>query len=131
MKRAFLALTVIIACLTACKKDGPDPNEVMGQAAKIYYEYLIQGKYDAYVDGFYQPDSIPESYREQLVTNAKMFAGLMNEQHNGLKSVTIASAKADTARHTGHAFLMMCFGDSTREEVVVPMVEHNGNWMLR
>ena len=131
MKRTFISLAAILLAFSACEKKGADPNEVMGRAAKIYYDYLVEGKYDAYVDGFYQPDSIPGSYREQLVTNAKMFAGLMKEQHKGLKSVALASAKADTARHMGHAFLIMSFGDSTREEVVVPMVEHRGTWMLR
>lgn len=131
MKRAFFSIFALAACLSACNKSGIDPNEVMGQAAKVYYEYLIHGKYEAYVDGFYQPDSIPDSYREQLVANAKMFAALMDEQHKGLKSVSVASAKADTARHVGHAFLILCFGDSTREEVVVPTVEHKGAWMLR
>jgi hypothetical protein len=27
--------------------------------------------------------------------------------------------------------LMLCYGDSTSEEVVVPMVERNGRWMMK
>ena len=131
MKRKIVLSAVALLMLAACEKKQINPNEVMGNAAKIYYGYLIEGKYDAYVDGFYQPDSIPGSYREQLITNAKMFAGVMKEQHKGLKSISLSSAKADTAHHTGHAFLIMHFGDGSKEEVVVPMIEHQGNWMLR
>ena len=114
MKRKIVLSAVALLMLAACEKKQINPNEVMGNAAKIYYGYLIEGKYDAYVDGFYQPDSIPGSYREQLITNAKMFAGVMKEQHKGLKSISLASAKADTAHHTGHAFLIMHFGDGSK-----------------
>ena len=131
MKRTLLFISAALLLLAACGRKQPDPGEVMDRVAKAYYDYLIQGNYEAYVDGFYQPDSIPGSYREQLIANAKMFVGLMDEQHKGLKSVSLASAKADTARHAGSAFLIMQFGDGTKEEVLVPMTEHNGNWMLR
>ena len=131
MKKTLLFISAALLLLAACGRKQPDPNEVMGRVAKAYYDYLIQGNYEAYVDGFYQPDSIPGSYREQLIANAKMFVGLMDEQHKGLKSVSLASAKADTASHAGSAFLIMQFGDGTKEEVLVPMTEHNGNWMLR
>ena len=32
---------------------------------------------------------------------------------------------------TANAFLMLCFGDSTIEEVVVPMVKHEGKWLMK
>lgn len=131
MKRKTLLSAAVLLMLAACGKKHIDPNELMGNVAKLYYGYLVEGKYDAFVDGFYQPDSIPGSYREQLITNARMFAGVMDGQHKGLKSVSLTRAVADTARHTGHAFLIMHFGDGTKEEVVVPMVEHQGNWMMR
>lgn len=102
-----------------------------GTPAKAYYDYLIEGKYEAYIDGFYQPDSIPGSYREQLIVNAKQYAAQMKEDHGGLAAVKVAGAKADTARHTGHAFLVLCFKDSTKEEIVVPMALVEGNWMMK
>ena len=127
MARASLALT-IASCNNA---EQAKPEEMVGRVAKTYYDYLIEGKYEAFVDGFYRPDSIPGSYREQLIANAKMYMGQLDDDHKGLASVQIAGAKADTARHAGHAFLLLCFKDSTKEEVVVPMVLNKGNWMMR
>ena len=46
-----------------------DPADVAAQVAKQYYDYLLEGKYEAFVDGKYRPDSIPGSYRDQLVMN--------------------------------------------------------------
>ena len=109
----------------------PDPADVAAQAAKQYYDYLLEGKYDAYVDGQYRPDSIPESYRAQLIMNAKMFMGQQQREHRGIKETRIVNAVADTARHEANVFLVFCYGDSTTEEVCVPMVEQNGLWQLR
>ncbi len=100
-------------------------------AAKVYYDYLLHGDCAAYVDGFYRPDSIPESYREQLIVSAKQYVGQMKTDHQGLVSVEAAGARIDTAKHVGEAYLMLGFGDKTKEEIVVPLVLHNGNWMLR
>ena len=52
-----------------------------------------------------------------------MFAGVMKEQHKGTEKHQSCQRKADTAHHTGHAFPIMHFGDGTKEEVVVPMIE--------
>ena len=117
---------------SSCSPAKPqNPNELAVRAAKVYYDYLIAGNFEAYVDGFYRPDSIPGSYREQLIVNAKQYVGQIKDDHSGLAAVHAVSAKTDTARHVGRAFLMLCFGDSTKEEIVVPMVLHGGNWYMK
>ena len=108
-----------------------DPADVAAQVAKQYYDYLLEGKYEAFVDGKYRPDSIPGSYRDQLVMNMKMFMGQQEREHRGIKEARIVNAVADTARHEANVFLVFCYGDSTVEEVVVPMVESQGIWYLR
>ena len=83
------------------------------------------------IDGFYRPDSIPESYREQLIVSAKQYVGQMKKDHQGLVSVEAVGARTDTAKHVGEAYLLLGFGDKKKEEVVVPLVLHDGCWMLR
>ena len=119
--------------LASCGNKASDvsPDELAARAAKLYYENLLHGKCEAYVDGFYRPDSIPESYREQLIVSAKQYVGQMKKDHQGLVSVETAGARVDTAKHVGEAYLLLGFGDKTKEEIVVPLVLHNGNWMLR
>ncbi len=126
----YLFGLVLLLQLTACGHS-PGPEEVAAETAKAYYEQLLHGKYDQFVDGRYFPDSIPGSYREQLIANAKMFVGEQQEQHKGISEVRIANAQADTATHTANVFLTFVYGDSTKEEVLVPMVEHRGVWYRR
>lgn len=133
MKKFLLfSLPTIFLCL-ACstKPSGPTVAQLAGQAAKVYYEQLLNGDYDSFVNGRYQPDSMPQSYREQLIANAKMFIGQQDKEHKGIKKVIVSDAKADTAKHVANAFLVFTYGDSTKESVVVPMVENKGVWYMR
>lgn len=134
MKHRYSVWLVILAAMLviACGgKGGDNPSEMAGRTAKLYYENLLHGRYDVFVDGFYRPDSIPSSYRSQLIDNARMYVAQMNDDHHGLARVDLIRAAADTARNEGRAFLLLCFADSTREEVVVPMVRIENLWMMR
>lgn len=121
----FVAM-VIVACTSSL-----DEGEVAARAAKEYYGYLIQGNIASFVDGHYRPDSIPDTYREQLITNTKMYVNQQNEEHRGIKDIRIVDAKTDMQKHAANVFLVLSFGDSTSEEIVVPMVESGGVWYLR
>ena len=129
----YLITTLCCLVLASCgnKASNVSPDEMTSRAAKLYYENLLHGKCEAYIDGFYRPDSIPESYREQLIVSAKQYVGQMKKDHQGLVSVEAVGARTDTAKHVGEAYLLLGFGDKTKEEVVVPLVLHDGCWMLR
>lgn len=127
--KKLLYIAVLGLVLVACSR--VNPADKAARVAKQYYDYLLQGKYEAFIDGHYMPDSIPESYRAGLVTNARMFALQQQREHRGIKETRIVSAVADTALHTANVFLVFTYGDSTSEEVNIPMIESKGIWYLR
>lgn len=134
MKHRYCVCLIVLSAmlLIACGgKSDDNPSEMVGRTAKLYYDNLLHGRYDVFVDGFYRPDSIPGSYRSQLIDNARMYVAQMNDDHHGLARVDLIRATADTARNEGRAFLLLCFADSTREEIVVPMVRVEKLWMMR
>jgi hypothetical protein len=65
----------------------------------------------------------------------------MQQKHNGLREVRVADshyndekdieACRDTTLHLTYAFLLLCYGDSTQEEIVVPMVHHSDRWLMK
>lgn len=125
----FLFFPLLMAC--SGKPSGPDAAQLAANAAKTYYEQLLKGDYGSFVDGRYQPTSMPESYRQLLIANAKMFVGQEEKEHKGIKSVSVADGRADTAKHVANAFLTFSYGDGTKEQVVVPMVEVKKVWYMR
>ena len=131
--RVFLPLWLAAALLLACsgKDSGPTAAQLAAQAAQNYYTQLLRGDYVAFVAGRYQPHAIPDSYREQLVANAKMFAGQQKDEHGGIVRARAVDAQADTARHVANVFINLTYGARTTEQIVVPMVEKKGVWYMR
>ena len=128
-KIAF-GLVIVFFVFMGCSSK-PDADILAGETAKQYYDYLLEGKYEEWVDGHYQPERIPEGYRAQLVTNARMFMRQQQREHGGIREVRVVNAKADTASHRADVFMVFIYGDSTNEETLVPMVEDKGLWYLR
>lgn len=121
----FCSLLFIVGCKKA------DNGELAANAAKTYYDYLLQGKCDDFVAGIHQPDSIPESYRMQLVDNTRMFVAQMKKEHGGLKEVSVNGNSYDEKQQTCNAFLILSFNNGDVEQIVVPMVLHDGLWLMR
>lgn len=116
---------------TSCKKDIVTPESVALETARMYYDMLLKGDYDNFVDATLHGDSISPVYRQQLVLNAKMFIEKQKKEHDGIDSITAVRATADTASHTANSFLSIYFSDKTKEEIVVPMIEKGGIWYIR
>lgn len=129
--RKFLFL--IIAALAVCSACTTQPatEEVVAACAREYYDQLVKGNYEAFVDGTFREDSIPPSYREQLIANAKMFMAQQKAEHQGIHAIETNGAKVDMAHHVANVFLTLTYADSTREEIVVPMVCHDKVWYMR
>ena len=117
---------------SSCSPAKPqNPNELAVRAAKVYYDYLIAGNFEAYVDGFYRPDSIPGSYREQLIVNAKQYMAGMRTRHSGVSDIVVTRAETDTLGGYTNVFMLITFADSIREEIVVPMVKRGNEWKMK
>ena len=124
-------LYCIVALLLVACGDGKKPDFAAANAAKDYYNLLLEGKADAFVDKMDMQDSIPEMYREQLVANIKMYMAQQQLEHRGIKKVEVQNCINDALQPTAQAFLMICYGYSTVEEIVVPMVKRDGKWLMR
>ena len=106
-----------------------DDGEQARRAAMSYYECLIDGRYEEYVNGIAYSDSMTDVYRSQMVDLVAQFAAREKKAHGG---VIAAQALRDTVSgDVASVFLEVLFGDSTREEVVVPMVKCGGEWKMQ
>lgn len=121
----ILALLLCMACAN------PSPEEMASLAAKGYYTHLMNGEYEAFLEGKAGAGSLPEGYREQLLTSYRQFMAQQNREHHGILDIRVSNATTDTALNYTNVFLVLCFGDSVNEEIVVPMVERDGRWRMK
>ena len=129
--------------LAACSSEVSQEKRALTTAQK-YYEQLVAGDYNSFVEGSLMgQDSVPEVYKSQMLLNAQMFMERIQTEHRGIKSVKPLRATVDTIKLrvanepeavkeiVAQAYLSLGFADSTKEEIVVPMVLKNDIWYIR
>ena len=129
MKRFWACLCVCAGASlwVACTRK--DDGEQARRAAMSYYECLIDGRYEEYVNGIAYSDSMTEEYRSQMVDLVAQYAAREREARGGLVA---AKALDDTVSgDVGSVFVEVLFGDSTREEVSLPMVRCGEVWKMQ
>ena len=124
----YLVLLVFLAQWAACSS--PTREELASLAAKGYYQHLIEGDFDHFLEGRVMADSLPDDYRSQLIDGYAQFLA-QQQARGGIREVRISRAFTDSTQQYTSVLLMLCYGDSTTEEVVVPMAERNGRWMMK
>ena len=125
---SFFILNLIAPC--ACSST---PEEQAARAARGYYQCLIDDRSEEFLQGKANADSLPDSYRAQLLKAINQYRAEMLDKHNGLNEVQVSDnvARHDTSLNLTYAFLLLCYGDSSEEEITVPMVEHDGQWLMK
>ena len=129
-RQTFLPLLFVLCLWVSCG-NRPAPEELAGKAAKDYYDRLVAGDYEAFLCGRAGADSLPADYRRQLLKAYEHYIRKQEKLHGGIVEVTFSNAKSDTLQHIVQAFLHLTFRDSLKEEIVVPMTEHNGRWYMK
>jgi hypothetical protein len=130
MRHFLVFLVCIIVIFTSCSSK-KNQEDAAGKAAGEYYNDLIEGRFEDYVAGMANTDSIPGSYREQLITMAKQFVAIQKEERGGLKAAKVVTTVMDTTRTVAEVYLEISYGDSASEEVVLPLIKEKGKWKMK
>lgn len=124
--RTVLALLCLFL-MSSCRKDRGEDEAA--QMALKYYNHLVAGEYDAYLQGLRDYEQMPPSYREELKALLAQYVRKELEDRQGFARVTINS---DTIiGQQANVFLEIEFKDGTKEEVAVPMVYCGDVWKLQ
>ena len=129
----MLAMLVLLASCGSATKE-----ELASLAAKGYYDHLIHGEYEQFYEGLDHRTlsdgttlSTDSAYRSQMLDNLRQFMAQQEQAHRGVLEVRVSNATTDSVQQLTNVFLVLCFADSTNEEVVVPMVERHGAWRMK
>lgn len=108
-----------------------DQGTLAANAAKLYYQDLISGKTEHFLEGVNMSDRIPEDYKKQMLSNYKQFVAKQKKAHKGVDSITISNTQLSEKDSTASVFLVLHFADSTSEQIIVPMLKKKGIWYMR
>ena len=126
----FMAL-LLFACGSKSDSETLTSEQQAMEACRSYYEALYDGQYEIFLNGRVNADEMPESYRQAMLTNLKQHVRQVESCHHGVKDIEISHTQMDTTLHMMQVFLLVSYGDTTKEEIVVPMVEIDGEWKLK
>ncbi len=126
-----ILLAVCLLLFSACRKKEADRESLVGQVALEYYGYLLRGDCASYVDAVWREKPLRPSERAELIDNVKMFAAGQEKERCGIKSADVDRVEISADGLSADVFLLLLYGDSTREQVLLPMTSHGGIWYLR
>ena len=129
----------VVSLLFLCACSGVTAEWQAVCAAKNYYDCLKDGNAVGFLEGKVTIDSLPSDYCEQLLKAVELYQSDLQQKHGGLQEVRISEEHyindkesfCDSVLHLTYAYLILCFGDSTQEEITVPMVKKDGDWRMR
>lgn len=131
--KTFLWVACLFMLVACAKRRTPEEIALVAAEETVMssYEQLLSGNYDKFMEGRSGNDSLPESYREQLLASCKQFVAQQEKLHQGIRSVSVSNSNIDSTQHLIQVFLILNYGDSTQEEIVVPVVERDGKWKMK
>ncbi|MGN0233012.1 MAG: hypothetical protein ACI4B5_01150 [Bacteroidaceae bacterium] len=100
----------------------------MRAAAQEYFDLLVSGDYEGYLSGFAGVDSLPMSYRQQMLDLVAQYGAEMQSRGGVLKAVVTRDSLHDSI---AYVFVDVSFADSTVEQMGVKMVLEGERWKMR
>lgn len=132
-KSAYVVMASLFLLMAACsgRRDlSAKGAEGARGAAEYFYELLSKGETRKYVDNMSGVAAMDSSKYRQFVDLMDQFLQEEKELRGGILSAT-ACREQMVEDTLAMVFLNVSFGDSTREEVMLPVVYTGGRWWIR
>ena len=132
MKKAAYILTSLLL-LFSCAEErnvlADFSSQGSKEAAEHFYGLLAEGQAQAYVDNMQETMYMDSCKYSQFVDLMEQF---LHEERELRGGILAAKAERDTmVDSVSMVYLDVQFGDSTREEIVLPVVYTRGRWWIR
>ena len=130
MKKVFF-LSLFSMCLFLVSCSGPSTP---GEAAKQYYGYLADGKYDKFVDGFAFDEGIGKdelkAQKTVMVSVLKEKGEKALEMKKGIKNVEVLEEDIAEGGESAKVKIKINYGDETSNEEIMSLEKQDGTWKM-
>ena len=106
------------------------PEQQAAESAKAYYDFLVEGDAVRFLENKAGVDTLSADYGDQLLAAVRQYQEDIQKKHGGLREVRIADDQS-TFSILQQSTLILCYTDSTQEAIAVPMVERDGEWLMK
>lgn len=137
MARFFrlLLLTTLAAFFVGCDDKSPEGRPVFttleDTTALYYYGLRAEGRYEEYVASMQSCDGASPEYRNAMVSLIRHHQTEVNRTKGGVAYTETIRKEMHDGDSMANVFLAVTFRDSTREEIMIPLVFHQGEWRIR
>ena len=131
MKKGAVVIAALVLLLTSCGEGTVTERQHVEEAVLLSYTTLLDGRYADYVSLLAGASKRSADYNEQLAANAAMFIEEQQRLHTNIVDVRVADVKIARDGAKAEAYVVLCYADSTNEEIVVPVLKEQGTWKVR
>ena len=129
-KRPGLCLLFFLFYLLFSTACSTPPEQQAAESAKACYDLLVEDDAVRFLECKAGSDTLAADYGEQLLEAVRQYQRDIRQKHGGLREVRIADDQS--AFNTSQlSTLILCYADSTQEAITVPMVERDGQWLMK
>lgn len=133
----MVPLALSVAMVASCGAKQSD-TETDAQRAGLYdstivnyYMMGVEGQYGRYVASMQSCDGTTPAYKQQVELALKHRNDCVMKQKKGVKRVGVVRVEMHSGNTMANAFLDVQFNDSSREEILFPLVLDNGHWRMQ
>ena len=134
-----LRLLPVLAVLLMAACSSISPELQAATQAQSYYQALAKGDAISFLEGKAGIENQPGNYCEQLLKAVEQYHDEIEKKHGGLNAIKVSdnmgqkASNLDTLNNKPYieTCLILCYSDSTEEEIIVPMVEVDGEWKMK
>lgn len=130
LKSIIIPVAVVVAGMLVCSCGKKEEQEI-GKLAVGYVESLYGGDFNGAVSHTAGANEASSQYREHLALLYQNMVGSNLVAHGALTKTECYRVKEDKEHHYADAYVRLTFADSTRQDILLPMEEHSGQWMVK
>lgn len=131
MSLAGVVFSILLFVTGSCSCGGGKDKREIGKVAVGYVESLYGGDFNKAALHTTGADQASPQYREHLSLLYRNVVENNLSEHGALKKVECYNIKEDNEHHCADVYMRLTFADSTVQDILLPMEEHSGQWLMK
>lgn len=126
----FLTLLAVLTLLS-CQSEETREEKKYDYVTELYAPYLA-GNCEEYAQNMLSVQDKTEAYRQQVVDMLRQQRALTDSLHMGVTKVQVLKVESPAVNPDyAEAYLQLCYGDHSSEQVILQLVRKHDKWWVR